>query len=135
MPQNVFSSNSKFFGFFTIKPMLFGSFFGSSIFYDTGKHPAMEELAKDFHGPAEMALGAFAHPTLYLAIAGVLLSAQADQQREADDLAAARRRYARNVANLNAMRQTAALVDEYADVMRRRREIAEIVRTVVANRA
>ena len=61
-------------GFFTIKPMLFGSFFGSSIFYDTGKHPAMEELAKEFHGPAEMALGAFAHPVIYLAIAGVLLS-------------------------------------------------------------
>ncbi|MEO5689510.1 MAG: NADH-quinone oxidoreductase subunit L [Burkholderiaceae bacterium] len=61
-------------GFVTIKPMLFGSFFGSSIFFNTEKHPAMEELAKEFHGPAEMALAAFAHPTVYLAIAGVLLS-------------------------------------------------------------
>jgi NADH-quinone oxidoreductase subunit L len=61
-------------GFFTIKAMLFGSFFGSSIFYNTEKHPAMEELAKEFHGPAEMAVAAFAHPTIYLAIAGVLLS-------------------------------------------------------------
>ncbi len=61
-------------GFFTIKPMLFGTFFSSSIFYNSEKHPAMEELAKEFHGPAEMALSAFAHPVLYLAIAGVLLS-------------------------------------------------------------
>jgi NADH-quinone oxidoreductase subunit L len=61
-------------GYLTIKPMLFGTFFGSSIFYNSEKHPAMEELAKEFHGPAEMALSAFAHPTLYLAIAGVLLS-------------------------------------------------------------
>jgi NADH-quinone oxidoreductase subunit L len=61
-------------GFFTIRPMLFGTFFGSSIFYNSEKHPAMEELAKEFHGPAEMALSAFAHPVLYLAIAGVLLS-------------------------------------------------------------
>ena len=61
-------------GFLTIKPMLFGSFFSSSIFFNTEKHPAMEELAKEFHGPVEMALGAFAHPTVYLAIAGVLLS-------------------------------------------------------------
>jgi NADH-quinone oxidoreductase subunit L len=61
-------------GFLTIKAMLFGSFFGSSIVYDSEKHPAMEELAKEFHGPAEMALGAFAHPVVYLAIAGVLLS-------------------------------------------------------------
>jgi NADH-quinone oxidoreductase subunit L len=61
-------------GFLTIKPMLFGGFFGSSIFYNTEKHPAMEELAKEFHGPVEMALAAFAHPTIYLAVAGVLLS-------------------------------------------------------------
>jgi NADH-quinone oxidoreductase subunit L len=61
-------------GFFTIKPMLFGGFFGSSIFYDSEKHPAMEELAKEFRGPFEMALGAFAQPTVYLAIAGVLLA-------------------------------------------------------------
>jgi len=54
--------------------MLFGNFFASSIFYNSEKHPAMEELAKEFHGPAEMALSAFAHPILYLAIAGVLLS-------------------------------------------------------------
>ena len=74
VPLVLLAIPSALIGFFTIKPMLFGSFFGSSIFFNSEKHPAMEELAKEFHGPTEMALSAFAHPVLYLAIAGVLLS-------------------------------------------------------------
>jgi NADH-quinone oxidoreductase subunit L len=64
-------------GFFTIRSMLFGSFFGSSIFFNTEKHPAMEELAKEFNehgGAAGMALHAFASAPFWLALAGVLLS-------------------------------------------------------------
>jgi NADH-quinone oxidoreductase subunit L len=64
-------------GFFTIRPMLFGSFFGSSIFFNTEKHPAMEELAREFNehgGAVGMALHAFASVPFWLALAGVVLS-------------------------------------------------------------
>ncbi|MCK9685961.1 NADH-quinone oxidoreductase subunit L [Scleromatobacter humisilvae] len=74
LPLVLLAIPSAVIGFMTIKPMLFGSFFGSSIFFNSEKHPAMEELAKEFHGPAEMALSAFAHPVVYLAILGVVLS-------------------------------------------------------------
>jgi NADH-quinone oxidoreductase subunit L len=61
-------------GFFTIKPMLFGSFFGSSIFYDTEKHPAMEELAHEFKSAAEMGVHAFVSLPFWLAALGVAMS-------------------------------------------------------------
>ena len=61
-------------GFFTIGPMLFGDFFKDSIFIDLEKHPAMEELGKAFHGPAQMALHGLATPTFWLALAGVALA-------------------------------------------------------------
>ncbi len=61
-------------GFVTIAPMLFGDFFKDSIFVDAAKHPGMEELAKAFHGPAQMALHGLATPTFWLALAGVALA-------------------------------------------------------------
>jgi NADH-quinone oxidoreductase subunit L len=64
-------------GGWTIKSMLYGSFFGSSIFFNTGKHPAMEELAKEFNekgGALGMGLHAFASLPFLLALAGVVLS-------------------------------------------------------------
>ncbi len=64
-------------GGLTIKSMLYGSFFGSSIFFNTEKHPAMEELAKDFNalgGAAGMGLHAFLTLPFLLALAGVALS-------------------------------------------------------------
>ena len=64
-------------GFLTIKAMLFGSFFGSSIFFNTEKHPAMEELAKEFNekgGAVGMALHAFVSLPFILAAAGVAIS-------------------------------------------------------------
>ncbi len=61
-------------GFMTIGPMLFGDFFKDSIFIDLEKHPAMEELAKEFHGAAAMGLHAVAGLPLWLAIAGVVTS-------------------------------------------------------------
>jgi NADH-quinone oxidoreductase subunit L len=64
-------------GYLTIKPMLFGGFFGSSIFFNTEKHPAMEELAKEFNekgGAVGMALHAFASLPFILAAAAVAIS-------------------------------------------------------------
>ena len=43
-------------GFMAIQPMLFGEFFKDAIVVDAARHPAMAELAKDFHGAAAMAL-------------------------------------------------------------------------------
>jgi hypothetical protein len=36
--------------------MLFGDFFKDAIFVDAARHPAMAELATNFHGAAAMAL-------------------------------------------------------------------------------
>ncbi len=61
-------------GFMTIQPMLFGDFFKDAIFINAEKHAAMEELAKAFHGPAQMALHALTSLPFLLALAGVLSS-------------------------------------------------------------
>jgi NADH-quinone oxidoreductase subunit L len=61
-------------GFMTIEPMLFGEFFKGAIFIDAEKHPAMEELAKAFHGPAQMAWHALTTLPFWLALAGVATS-------------------------------------------------------------
>jgi NADH-quinone oxidoreductase subunit L len=59
-------------GFFTIGPMLFGDFFRDSIAVDAARHPAMEELAHEFHGPLAMAVHALTGPIFWLALAGVV---------------------------------------------------------------
>ena len=61
-------------GYLTIEPMLFGDFFKGAIFVDLERHAGMEELAKAFHGPTEMALHALTSLPLWLAIAGVASS-------------------------------------------------------------
>ncbi len=61
-------------GFMTIQPMLFGDFFKDAIFVNLEKHHAMEELAKIFHGPAQMALHGLMTPPFWLALSGVALS-------------------------------------------------------------
>ena len=61
-------------GFMTIQPMLFGEFFKGAIFVNLERHPAMEELAKLFHGPAQMALHGLATAPFWLALAGVVLA-------------------------------------------------------------
>jgi NADH-quinone oxidoreductase subunit L len=61
-------------GFMTIQPMLFGYFFKDSISVNLERHPAMEELAKLFHGPAEMALHGLTAAPFWLALAGVVLA-------------------------------------------------------------
>ncbi|HEY4082417.1 MAG TPA: NADH-quinone oxidoreductase subunit L [Burkholderiaceae bacterium] len=59
-------------GGWTIGPMLFGDFFKDSIFINLEAHPAMEELANDFHGALAMGLHSVNSPPLWLAIAGVV---------------------------------------------------------------
>ncbi|ABE45159.1 NADH-quinone oxidoreductase subunit L [Polaromonas sp. JS666] len=61
-------------GFMTIQPMLFGEFFKDAIFFNAEKHPAMAELAKAFHGPAQMALHGLMTAPFWLALAGVVLA-------------------------------------------------------------
>jgi NADH-quinone oxidoreductase subunit L len=61
-------------GFMTIGSMIYGDFFKDSIFIDLEKHPALEEMAKEFHGPVAMALHSIASPVLWLALAGVVLA-------------------------------------------------------------
>ena len=61
-------------GFITIEPMLFGTFFKDAIIVDPIRHPAMAELAKLFHGPAQMALHGLSTAPFWLAVAGVALA-------------------------------------------------------------
>jgi NADH-quinone oxidoreductase subunit L len=61
-------------GFMTIQPMLFGDFFKDAIVVNLERHPAMEELAKMFHGPAQMALHGLMTAPFWLALAGVVLA-------------------------------------------------------------
>jgi NADH-quinone oxidoreductase subunit L len=61
-------------GFLAIEPMLFGDFFKDAIHVNLDKHPAMAELAKLFHGPAQMALHGLSTAPFWLALSGVALS-------------------------------------------------------------
>ena len=61
-------------GFMTIQPMLFGDFFKDAIFVNLEKHPAMEELAKAFHGPAQIALHGLMTAPFWLALSGAVLA-------------------------------------------------------------
>src|SRR6186713_2831245 len=61
-------------GFMTIGPMLFGDFFKDSITVLVERHPAMEELAKAFHGPVAMAIHSLTGPIFWLALAGVVVA-------------------------------------------------------------
>ena len=62
-------------GFYTITPLLFGTYFGDSIFIDVVRHPIMKELEDHFYGPVAMALHAFTSPILLLVVLGVLTAA------------------------------------------------------------
>ena len=58
-------------GFMTIEPMLYGEFFKDSIFINLEKHAGMEEMAKLFHGPVQMALHGLMTMPFWLAVFGV----------------------------------------------------------------
>ena len=61
-------------GFITVQPMLFGELFKDSILVNLERHPVMEELAKAFHGPVQMALHGLTAAPFWLALAGVVAS-------------------------------------------------------------
>jgi NADH-quinone oxidoreductase subunit L len=61
-------------GFLTIQPMLFGDFLKDAIFVQLEHHPAMEELAHEFHGATAMALHAFSTLPFWLALAGLVVA-------------------------------------------------------------
>ena len=61
-------------GYLTIGPMLFGDFFIRSIRVFPNLHPAMEELARDYHGPIAMAVHSLSGPIFWLALAGVVVA-------------------------------------------------------------
>jgi NADH-quinone oxidoreductase subunit L len=61
-------------GFMAIGPMLFGDFFKDSIFVEAARHMGMQELAKEFHGAAQMALHGLTTLPFWLAVSGVALS-------------------------------------------------------------
>jgi len=58
-------------GAITVKPLLFGGGFGESIFLNAEHHEMVQELGHEFGNWWDFALAAFAHPVLYLVIAGV----------------------------------------------------------------
>ncbi|MFT3955213.1 MAG: NADH-quinone oxidoreductase subunit L [Piscinibacter sp.] len=59
-------------GYLTIQPMLYGELFSDSIVVNLERHPAMEELAKEFHGALAMALHGLKTLPFWLALAGVV---------------------------------------------------------------
>mgnify|MGYP007071093490 FL=1 len=59
-------------GYFTIQPELFGDFLKDAIRINAELHPAMEELAHEFHGATEMALHGFTTLPFFLALGGVV---------------------------------------------------------------
>jgi len=61
-------------GYIGVEPMLYGDYFKGVIFIDHEAHPAMEELAHEFHGAVAMALHAVTTAPFWLALAGVVSS-------------------------------------------------------------
>jgi NADH-quinone oxidoreductase subunit L len=61
-------------GFLTIQPMLYGDFFKDAIYVNLERHPALEEMAKEFHGPLAMAAHGLTSPVFWLALSGVVLA-------------------------------------------------------------
>ena len=71
LPLILLAIPSVIIGYLTIRPMLFGDFF-KGVIAISEKHPAMEELAHEFHGAAEAGLHAFTSLPFILALAGVV---------------------------------------------------------------
>ena len=74
LPLVLLAIPSVLIGFFTIQPMLYGSFFQDAIWVNAENHPAMTTLAQLFHGPLAMAMHALSTLPFWLALAGVALS-------------------------------------------------------------
>jgi NADH-quinone oxidoreductase subunit L len=61
-------------GYLTIQPMLFGDFFKDAIFINAEHHPALEEMAHEFHGAVAMAVHSLTSLPFLLALSGVVVS-------------------------------------------------------------
>jgi len=72
LPLILLAIPSVIIGFFTIGPMLFGDFFKNVIYINAERHPAMEELAHEFHSAAAMGVHSFTSLPFILALAGVV---------------------------------------------------------------
>jgi NADH-quinone oxidoreductase subunit L len=59
-------------GYFGIDKLVFGDFFKGVIAVNNEAHPAMEELAHEFHGAVAMGLHSFTSLPFLLALAGVV---------------------------------------------------------------
>jgi NADH-quinone oxidoreductase subunit L len=75
LPLILLAIPSVIIGFYTITPLLFGTYFGDSIFIDLARHPVMKELEDEFHGPIAMAIHSLTSPVLLLVVLGVLTAA------------------------------------------------------------
>jgi len=62
-------------GFIAIDKLLFSDFMKSAIAVNEAAHPAMKELAEEFHGPVAMGLHGLLSAPFFLALAGVVLAA------------------------------------------------------------
>ncbi len=58
-------------GYFTIEPMLYGSYFNGAIVINQEAHPAMLELQQKFHGAWALAMHSVVTLPFWLAVAGV----------------------------------------------------------------
>ena len=74
VPLVLLAIPSALIGYWTIEPMLFGSFLKDAIAVNTHLHPAMEELAHAFHGAQSMAIHGLTTLPFYLAVSGVVLA-------------------------------------------------------------
>ncbi len=62
-------------GFFTMQPLVFGTFLQDAIHIDAARHPAMQTLAQDFHGPLGMTMHGFVTAPFWFMVAGVVAAA------------------------------------------------------------
>jgi len=70
LPLVLLAIPSVLIGLYTVGPMLFGDFF-KDVIASAERHPAMAELAHEFHGWWAMGLHSVATPAFWLALAGV----------------------------------------------------------------
>jgi len=73
LPLIMLAIPSAVIGYIAIEPMLFGDYF-KGVIHVSDKHPAMQELAHEFHSAGAMALHALTTLPFWLAVGGVALS-------------------------------------------------------------
>jgi NADH-quinone oxidoreductase subunit L len=73
LPLIMLAVPSVLIGWFTIGPILFGGFFGESIFV-LPPNNVLAELGRDFHGPWSFLVHGLASPVVYLALSGVVVA-------------------------------------------------------------